>query len=744
MHAAPDKQTERNPPAAGLATRSAAQSPGPAAPGQRVQRAMGNARVQRALADPPRTRDEDKAAGRGLTPEEAALLAALPLVPVIPAVLLLHLNPPLLRAFLERLPVEMIARAVGQLPLPLIRPMLGPVVIHLDPIRTREVARGLGADNLRDLIAAPETRAALEFAMHRLLDRVWPEGIGFALDASVGLTFGIPIYAGMSYMTYLWHSSSGVFKFMRRVEGKLALDVGVGAGGYVGEKTKPGGKGGPGAGATIAANAEVGGKLAMLQDFEFRIFEDSALLSLMVAAAGADLRQVESLGVRLLESVHGLKLDPMHFNTRTRVDAALYAQLAAEASAGARISPGAGKGAAGAGAPGGAPGGATSGGAGGSPAGSPDKRMTATGKAWHEQQGAPDLGSPPRADLGRILGGGGVKWTDLLSLLNASLGGRIFGQVGLAVEMRPRQAAGTRPNAGVGALDAEQLEVDVMAEASAAAELTARIPSLRKVVPEVALENGGGLKLSYVLTRGVPLDRAIRLEGYSIYHKRGELDYYAGVAEETELKFRAGPGEGYFPDMPSSLSELVGKVGELRVRRRVHLGMFRGTIDKWLRTRDYAQAEKRQQGVRTMLKDKYHAWGLTSEGFVTVTLVLTRDDLAAVLEMLRRTVEELVGGPAPWRDLFYDVWYFLATGRAPLYVRRAAEQIAGLIKLSEFVLHEQAGVVGAGGLAVGAGTAKVRGHGRGAAIAFYDSDNIVGSMALSPVDIVRILMSGSP
>lgn len=703
---------------------------GPAASALRLQRALGNSRAQ--------SRPADADAGHGLTAAEIALLASLPLAPVFPAVLLPLLTPALLRGFLERLPVEMVARAVGQLPVPLIGPMLGPVVIHLDPFRTREVVRGLGRDNLRELIAAPETRASLEAAMRMLLDRFWPVGVGFSLDAAVGFTFGIPIHAGMSYMMYLWHSSNGVFKFMRRVEGRLAADFGVGAGAYFGGKGKPGGEGGSGAGAAIGGNAELGVKLAMLQDFEFRVFEDAAFLSLLLAVGGSDLGRVESVGIGLLESIHGLKLDPMHFNTRTRVDAALYAQLAAEASAGVRAAPtpAAGTGAAGGGAAGGASGGA---GTGAGPAGPPAGRLTAAGDRWKQAtQGAPDLGSQHKTDWWRIVTGGGLKWTDLLAHLNASLGGRLFGQFGVAVEMRPRNAPGTPARARVGTLDAQQLEVDVMAEASAAADLVARIPVLGGIFPQVGIEQGGGIKLSYVLTRGVPLDRAVRLEGYSVYHKRGELDYYAGVAEETELKFVAGPNEGYLPDLPSGLDELLGKVGELRVRRRVPLGMFRGIANDLLRGRDYRTAERRQQGARALLKEKYKAWGITSEGFVTLTLVLGREELERVLRLLRETVAEVTGGPTPWRDLLYDVWRLLATGKAPLYVRKAAGEIAGLIRVTELVFHEQMGVVGAAGAALGAGAAKVRAHGRGAAVGFYDSDNLVEDAPLTAAQALQI------
>lgn|GEM_PF-4810731 len=709
-------------------------APGPAVSSLRVQRALGNSRAQ------GRPADADADAGRGLTAAEIALLASLPLAPVFPAVLLPLLTPALLRGFLERLPVEMVARVVGQLPVPLIGPVLGPVVIHLDPFRTREVVRGLGRDNLREMVAAPETRASLEAAMRILLDRFWPVGVGFSLDAAVGFTFGIPIHAGMSYMMYLWHSSNGVFRFMRRVEGKLAADFGVGAGVYFGGKGKPGGQGGSGAGAAIGGNAEAGGKLAMLQDFEFRVFEDAAFLSLLLAVGGSDLGRVESVGIGLLESIHGLKLDPMHFNTRTRVDAALYAQLSAEASAGMRAAPApaAGTGASGSGAAGGASGGAGTG-AGSGPAAPPAGRLTATGDGWKQStQGAPDLGSQHRTDWWRIVTGGGLKWTDLLARLNASLGGRLFGQLGVAVEVRPRNAPGTLAHARVGTMDAEQLEVDVMAEASAAADLVARIPVLGGIFPQVGLDVGGGIKLSYVLTRGVPLDRAVRLEGYSMYHKRGELDYYAGVAEETELKFVAGPNEGYLPDLPSGLDELLGKVGELRVRRRVPLGLFRGVANDLLRGRDYRTAERRQQGARALLKEKYRAWGVTSEGFVTLTLVLDREELERVLRLLGETVAQATGGATPWRDLLYDVWRLLATGEAPPYVRKAAAEIAGLVRVTELVFHEQAGVVGAAGAALGAGGAKVRAHGRGAAVGFYDSDNLVEDAPLTAAQALQI------
>ncbi|HLL45220.1 MAG TPA: DUF4157 domain-containing protein, partial [Longimicrobiaceae bacterium] len=387
-----------------------------------VERGGDSGTVRRApaaaQAPPPAAgqEQEESAWERLLTTENAAMLA-LSVATGIPPALLEVLTPAVLRAILERLPLEQVARTVGMLPLPVIAPMIGPVAIHLDPLRTREMLRGLGEDNLRELVASPEARSGLLAAVKAMVNRVWPVGIGVALDAGIGLTFGIPIYAGMDYLMYLWHASDDTFKFLRRVEGRLAFNPGVGVGGYAGKQRKGGSAsaaGGPtsaeyGVGATAAAELEGGGKGIMLQDFEFPVYEEAAFVSLVLAVTTSDLGNVGRVAVRLLESMAGLQVDPMRYNTRTRVDAALYAQAVAEASAGVRLGTPAspGTGAPGAGAPGtGAP-------AGGAPVNPPPKQeseWTARGKGWKGwKEGAPDAGArPPTIDWTKLISGANV------------------------------------------------------------------------------------------------------------------------------------------------------------------------------------------------------------------------------------------------------------------------------------------------------------------------------------------------
>lgn len=714
-----------------------------------VEQGDGGGTVRRApaAAAPPAGQEQEESEWeRLLTPENAALLA-LSLATGIPAPLLEALTPKVLRAILERLPLEQVARTVGMLPLPAIAPLIGPVAIHLDPLRTREVLRGLGEDNLREMAASPETRSSLLDAVKKLVSQLWPVGMGVALDAGIGLTFGIPIYAGMDYLMYLWHASDDSFKFTRRVEGRLAFNPGVGAGAYLGKQRKGGNAsaaGGPtqaeyGVGAAAGAEFEGGGKAILLQDFEFPVYEDAAFLSLVLAVTTGDTGSVGGVAVRLLEGMAGMKVDPMRYNTRTRVDAALYAQAVAEASAGLRLGTPASPGTAPAGA-GGAPQAAP-----GQPPPKPPKQeseWTARGSGWKGwKEGAPDMGSrPPTLDWTDLVSKRNV-WNTLLNQLNASLGGRLFAQAGLAVEVRPRRPGGIVTDPVPGVADAEELEVDVMAEGSVAGSLVADVPLLRTALPSLGPEFGGGIKLSYVLSRkaGAP---GVRMQRYSFFHKKGELDVYSGVAEETELRVRAGAAEGLFPDMPASFDEVFGRVEELRIRRRVRMGGALGeSLNALLLGRDLGGTLKRQQQARALLKDQYNQRGYTAEGFVTFTLVLTRDDIVAVARAIDQAKNQVFSTGNAWSKVLGDLWLFLTTGDAPDYVKRVVGVIATRTHVAEFVFHTRAGIVGAAGARVGTGPLNARVHGRGGALGFYESENVFEKVALSPAMIVQILLS---
>jgi hypothetical protein len=725
------------------------------APGALVD-AGGTVRRALVLDEEEEAKEATADGGLDLTAEDIALLATIPLNPLAYPMFVMRKAPAVVLAWLRRLPPEQVATVAGFMPMDTLLPLLGPVAIHLGPDHARHFFRGLGEEKIRRLSADPEARSEMETALRALLRRAWPPGIGFTLDAGVGLTFGIPIHAAMDYLMYLWHASEGVFRFFRRVEGRLAVDVGGGAGVYAGQRSRgkaaaAAGNPGFGVGAVAGGNAEGGGKLALLQEFEFRVFEsDPAFLSLLLAVTGTDTGG-SGLAVGLLDRLAGARVDPMHYNTRTKVDAALYAQLAGEASAGVRTAP-AGTAPASA-APAATPAGGGGSGAGGTvpvggePAGtSPQEgRGAARARGWKSwEEGAPDLGSAPRMNWRRMVEKRWPAWSDALAQLNVALNGRLFGQVGVSVDLRPRQAAGTRAADRVGLADAEQVEVDVTAEGSAAAELTARMPIIGSLFPGVGIEQAGGVKLSYVLTRNGAPGQRVRLEGYSVFHKRGELDYVSGVGEETEMRFRAGPREGYLPDAPGSLAELVGKMGELRFRRRVQLGGSLGEkLNRRLMGRDQLTTLRRQKGARALLKEKYRETGHTLEGFVTFTLVLSREDAEAVLQVLKESVRQVLATESAWRTVLGDLWRFLTTGEAPEYVLKVIDVIAHRSRITEFAMHLRGGVSGAMGAHVAA-LAKVRAHLRGSALVFYDTDNIFEENPLSPMDLVEILRGKVP
>jgi hypothetical protein len=134
-----------------------------------------------------------------------------------------------------------------------------------------KVKSGSRAKEVSEMISDYSLKAA------EILDQTIPVGSGIFLDASIGVTFGLPIGVGANGYTHIYRKDQDNLVLRKYCNIDAGLDTGVGAGFYIG------GKGNFGAGAEVGANAEA--KLDLYTDlqYEFPFKEDWALASAILA-----------------------------------------------------------------------------------------------------------------------------------------------------------------------------------------------------------------------------------------------------------------------------------------------------------------------------------------------------------------------------------------------------------------------------------------------------------------------------
>ena len=209
------------------------------------------------------------------------------------------------------------------------------------------------------------------------------------------------------------------------------------------------------------------------------------------------------------------------------------------------------------------------------------------------------IATPPSL-LGRL-------WRRALrSLLEASLHGEVELQLGSGIEVTPDFALHD------GGWQLRSLQIELYAEAEASAALTAKLALLPIPVGR-PLHQGGGLRVVYRM--GPPFDlAAARYVRHEVYSKTGDLDIFQGPAHELAI---ALPN---FRDATlDDLVALLAAVGGAVLRHRSAVSGAPGS--KIIKSLTY------QRNFTNFLDPKYREYGLVADGFVTLTVELSREEL---------------------------------------------------------------------------------------------------------------------
>lgn len=601
-------------------------------------------------------------------------------------------------------------------------PFLGPALAQLEPERVIAALRGLDVQQLRDLLSEARVRQTVVGALKAVVDRVWPVGAGFSVSAGIGATFGYPIYLGADAIFVVTRGPGDTVRFLRRGELREALDVGAGWGAYVGtgarrKRSQPGDASEYGFGGAAGVQAEAGFKQIAHQEYEFPLYDGPALLGLLMAVTTADLGAGPELATRVLESMTHSSIDPERYNTRSRIDLAVYGQAVAEASFGARL--------------------------GTTEEGGKEAVTTRGRKGWTSRSEAPDFGkSPTFTDTakewwaeGRDLfgkkdegaktptpspgaqapaaaggpaakGGGASRWHHLgkiMSLINVELRGALSKQTAFGIDMRQTEHD-IDPRTGL--REPRTVEVDVFIERSSLSTLELSGLGLGGVLPALGTESGGGIKLTFLAKAKKEDEAKVGLLRYSVFHKTGELEYYAGAGSETELRMGAAPIRKVLDSRGKELptfEEFLASIEELRFRRRLMVG------GPFL-ARKYERALRRMRGVRTLMNRRTRGGAPIVEGYVTVGLRILGADVRAILTQIHRSLDERYRKGNGWTTMVADFMRFVTGGDLTPFLARHAETIARAVQVVELSHQEAAGAGIAGSIHAAEG-AKVRLHG---------------------------------
>ncbi len=568
----------------------------------------------------------------------------------------------------------------------------GPIIFALNPQRARQILANLDADVLRPLISGAGDLAR-RFAETALND-YWPAGLGINVSAGIGATWGYPIYTGADAMFVLARTTPDKFQFRRRGEARVAADSGAGVGVFIGTggRSRGGGTsggggddqaGGMGIGASAGVQGQAGVKMIVDQKFEFPIFEDSAFLSLMVAVTGQDTSAPFMVGSMLFDAVRDI--DPMLYNTSTKLEAKLYAEGNATAEAGIRIA---------------------------------DDQTITESETWSNRDGTANTGTTP--------------WYTRLFGLMASLTASAGAEAGFGVDVQQHFADGADRSAGP-----DYVDLELSLEASAHLSLIHSIPLLSSRLPQLpALDGAMGAKIRWRLRppsgggEGDPLFEQARV---SVYAKTGETDMYQGEASETEI-FLDVTAETF-----QSLQGFLNSINNgVRFFRRFSVGSTLG--------RKYLRAAGRQATFNTMLPSQYRTFGFTLEGYIDFETHVSTAQVRSMFQALSTAANIANEDGDALQRLFTDLMNFLNTGEAPSYITDAATSIANtmLESMDTLALHAQAGLRLAAGGQVSEG-AKVRLHGSAGAMITLDY-NLMGALSageeVTVEDIQRLIERG--
>jgi hypothetical protein len=517
----------------------------------------------------------------------------------------------------------------------------------------------------------------------QMLVEGWPVGLGLELEGSIGATFGYPVYLGVEAFFSVSHASSGVFELRRGGIMTEAFDTGVGAGGFVGigggKKGDGEGEGAIGIGAEAGAQFQAGLKQFVLQEFSFPVTEDTAFASFLIAVMQADTSA--SMSILSLFSSQLRAVNPISYNTMTKIELKEFAEGNAAAQAGVRT-------------------------------GGADTRSG--GGTWNNQEGTRDNGA--------------TKWWQ--RWMRAGIFGRLAGEVVQGFEQRNKEFTTDAEGVRVPSV----MEIDLYGEGSVAASIVHAIPVISQALPQVpSFDGGAGIRVTWTL-RGSPTDAEPQVSEplWQLYTKTGNMDRYNGAASETSIAVGNLSAET-FASVDSFLASI--QAGST-FKRRFSIGSQLG--------RRYFLMAQRQGAFNVMLPADYRAYGFRIEGYLDLESSLTADMVRSVFRSIIDTVAGYRDGGAPLQQLYTDVMTFLSTGRGPAHVtsklRGMADTIlAGVKKLK---LHGLVGLSVAAGAKVSAG-AKLRLQGRVGGQITMDHDLLadVGG-AITVADIEALIQGG--
>jgi hypothetical protein len=526
----------------------------------------------------------------------------------------------------------------------------------------------------------------------KVIDFIWPVGYGINLEGGIGATFGIPVHVGLDYVSYIQHKSTDVMYFFRQGIVKGGLDTGVGAGAFIGSGKKKGGSGGQGGqewgiGAEAGANLEAGLQMKVIQEFDFPIYEDIAFISFMLAATGSDMAGISGLATKIVDRVPGVNLDPMRYNTKTKMEFGVYGGASAEAQAGLRL-------------------------------GGTDSQGNANSGNNNSSWQSNDRGNTnQRVD---------APWYSPMNLLNKlNVGANAAINLSAGIGMELRQSDYTEDQDGN--REPQKAEIDLFGEGSIAANINAAIP-VPLPLNGLGVDSTVGLKATWAFEKNGPgqFDFSKKYKGAAPYFETGDMDTFNGNASETELI-----SEG----SPLDFDAFIAGITALKHKQRIGLASTFG--------RKFMGSSRRQGAVKSLLGKDYKHTGANFAGFLTYGFEISKANLQAIM----RTLFEFYNthmSDGNWQNMLIDFIRFFKTGQIPDYMVSLIADIVAKIRVTELKVRLQAGI----GIAAGAQASeglKVRLDGRVAAGVFRESDliNELGDGVLTAEEIKDLLLNGA-
>lgn len=532
----------------------------------------------------------------------------------------------------------------------------------------------------------------------KVIDFIWPVGYGINLEGGIGATFGIPIHVGLDYVSYIQHKSTDVMYFFRQGIVKGGVDTGVGAGAFVGSGRQRGGSGDQagqewGLGAEAGANLEAGLQMKVIQEFDFPIYEDVAFISFMLAATGSDMTGVSGLATKLVDQVPGVNIDPMRYNTKTKMEFGVYGGASAEANAGLRL------------------GGNDSNG---------NANSGSNTNSWGTDGVNPDA---TRGNTNQRVDGPWYSPMNLLNKLNVGANAAINLSAGIGVELRQSDMQKDED----GNIEPQKAELDLFGEGSIAANINAAIP-VPLPISALGVDATVGLKATWAFEKNGPgrFDFSKEFKSAAPYFETGDMDLFNGNASETELE-----SEG----SPLDFDAFIDGISALKHKQRIGLASAFG--------RKFMGSTRRQGAVKSLLGKDYKHTGATFAGFLTYGFEISKANLQSIMRTLFEFYNDHMTD-GNWQNMLIDFIRFFKTGQIPEYMITLIADVVSKIQVTELKVRLQAGI----GIAAGAQASeglKVRLDGRFAAGVFRESDLIaeLGDGVLTPEEIRDLLLNGA-